>query len=720
MNLKGEKYVRFNDCNSENSFTLEGNSNRYLFRLRKPSLSSITDGIRLRLDYASERFNILKKRWCSHKPSQNSNRPRSSQTTTTKKKKWILDPQGPFLQRWNKIFMFSCIIAVSLDPLFFYIPVIDGSRFCLSLDKSIEITACVLRSLVDLFYIFHIVLQFRTGFISPKTRVFGRGELVEDGKAIAKRYLFSYFIVDVLSVLPLPQVVILMVNTIVKGPISHVTKEMLKGVIFVQYIPRIGRIYPLYKEVTATSGIFTETAWAGAAFNLFLYMLASHVLGAFWYLFAIERKDTCWREACSKNTSCNVDDLYCVDIRNDTLFLSSACPLLEPNQLNATDFDFGIALDALRERLAERQDFTKKFFYCFWWGLRNLSSLGQNLKTSTFVGEILFAVGISVMGLILFSLLIGNMQKYLQSITTREEEMRVKRRDAEHWMSHRMLPDDLKARIRRYEQYKWQENRGVEEDSLIRNLPHDLRRDIKRHLCWSLLTRVPMFDKMDEQLLDALCYCLKPVLYTTDSIIVREGDPVVEMLFIMRGNILTTTTNGGRTGFFNAVGLEVGDFCGEELLTWALDPNSSSSLPISTRTVRAVNDVEAFCLMPEDLKSVASQFRRLHSKQLQQTFRFYSQQWKTWGACFIQAAWRRYWRRKVERELKEAEDGRLQDAMHAPSIAATVYASRFARNMMGNLRRGHRTGNLASPKLPTLLPPPKPSEPDFGAEDGRS
>lgn len=273
-------YFRFNDCNSENSFTLEGNSNRYLLRLRKPSLSSITDGIRRRLDYASERFNILKKRWCSHKPSQNSNRPRSSQTTTTTtttKKKWILDPQGPFLQRWNKIFMFSCIIAVSLDPLFFYIPVIDGSRFCLSLDKSIEITACVLRSLVDLFYIFHIVLQFRTGFIFPKTRVFGRGELVEDGKAIAERYLFSYFIVDVLSVLPLPQVVILMVSTIVKGPISHVTKEMLKTVIFVQYLPRIGRIYPLYKEVTATSGIFTETAWAGAAFNLFLYMLASHV-----------------------------------------------------------------------------------------------------------------------------------------------------------------------------------------------------------------------------------------------------------------------------------------------------------------------------------------------------------------------------------------------------------------------------------------------------------
>jgi len=57
-------------------------------------------------------------------------------------------------------------------------------------------------------------------------------------------------------------------------------------------------------------------------------------------------------------------------------------------------------------------------------------------------------------------------------------------------MSHRLLPDGLKKRIRRYEQYKWQETRGVDEENLLRNLPKDLRRDIKRHLCLALLKRV--------------------------------------------------------------------------------------------------------------------------------------------------------------------------------------------------------------------------------------
>lgn len=85
------------------------------------------------------------------------------------------------------------------------------------------------------------------------------------------------------------------------------------------------------------------------------------------------------------------------------------------------------------------------------------------------------------------------LQKYLQSTTVRIEEMRVKRQDAEQWMAHRLLPDPLRVRIRRYEQYKWQETRGVQEHKLISDLPKDLRRDVRRHLCWNLLMRVSSF-----------------------------------------------------------------------------------------------------------------------------------------------------------------------------------------------------------------------------------
>ncbi|KAL0373811.1 UNVERIFIED_CONTAM: Cyclic nucleotide-gated ion channel 1 [Sesamum radiatum] len=183
---------------------------------------------------------------------------------------------------------------------------------------------------------------------------------------------------------------------------------------------------------------------------------------------------------------------------------------------------------------------------------------------------------------------------------------------------------------------------------------------------------------MDEELLDAMCSRLKPVLYAKNSFIFLEGYPVDEMLFILKGNILTMTTNGGRTSLLHSVYLMAGDYCGEELLTWALDHNNSSSLPISTRTVQAVKDVDAFCLMSDDLKCVMSQFRRVHGKQLQHTFRqVLFPAVEDMGCLFIQAAWRRHYRRKIEKSLQEAED-RLLNALakegsgSSPSLAATI------------------------------------------------
>ncbi|KAI7748592.1 hypothetical protein M8C21_012954 [Ambrosia artemisiifolia] len=679
MNHRPEKFVRFEDWKSEKSSN-GGSPQRF-----KTALGSVSSMFRKSLEHGSGGVKNLKRSMGTHSLNRILSRGLGSGTKT-------LNPQGKFLQKWNKIFVLSCLIAVSVDPLFFYIPIVKEDKKCLDLDSKLQITASVLRSFTDIFYIVHIIFQFRTGFIPPSSRVFGRGVLVEDAWEIAKRYLSSYFLVDILAVLPLPQVVIWIIIPKLRGSRSLNTKNLLKFIVFFQYIPRMLRIYPLYKEVTRTSGILTETAWAGAAFNLFLYMLASHVFGAFWYLSSIERETTCWRKACGNITAnigarvsdCVHSSFYCDSRTHHVQYLNASCPIVE---MDNPPYDFGIFLPALESGVVNSTDFPQKFFYCFWWGLQNLSSLGQNLKTSTFVWEICFAVFISISGLVLFSFLIGNMQTYLQSTTIRLEEMRVKRRDAEQWMSHRLLPEHLKERIRRYEQYKWQETRGVDEDNLIRNLPKDLRRDIKRHLCLKLLKRVPMFEKMDDQLMDALCDRLKPVLYTEKSYIVREGDPVDEMHF---------------------------------LLTWALDPHTSSNLPISTRTVQALEEVEAFALMADDLKFVASQFRRLHSKQLRHTFRFYSQQWRTWAACFIQAAWRRHCRKKLEDSLREEED-RLQSALtgaggSSPSLGATIYASRFAANALRALRRnGARKGRIPE-KLPPLMLQ-KPAEPDFTAED---
>lgn len=243
--------------------------------------------------------------------------------------------------------------------------------------------------------------------------------------------------------------------------------------------------------------------------------------------------------------------------------------------------------------------------------------------------------------------------------------------------------------------------------------------------------QVPFFAQMDNQLLDAICERLRSSLNTAGTFIVREGDPVTEMLFIIRGKLDSSTTNGGRSGFFNSIILRPGDFCGEELLAWALLPNAAS-FPSSTRTVRAQEEVEAFSLQAEDLRFVANQFRRLHSKKLQHTFRYYSHHWRTWGACFIQAGWRRFKKRKMSQSLSSREsfsssftestsfshyenvdqnsnNGGTGEASSQAiqQLGVTLLAKRFA----GNARKGAQRGRDI--ELPKMM---KPQDPDFFAE----
>ncbi|XP_024973087.1 putative cyclic nucleotide-gated ion channel 7 isoform X1 [Cynara cardunculus var. scolymus] len=654
--------------------------------------------------------------------------------------KKIIDPQDKNLLIWNKFLVLSCILAVYVDPLFFYIPVYHNKDRCLKIHKSLAHSITTVRTIVDIFYLVRIGLQFRTAYIAPSSRVFGRGELVIDPGQIARRYMQRYFIVDLLSVLPLPQIVVWRFLHRSKGTGVLGTKKALLWIVIVQYIPRSVRILPLFSELKKTVGVITETAWAGAAYYLVWFVLAGHIFGAFWYLLAVERKSTCWELTCKKDDRCEIEYLYCghAETEGYKAWMKVSQATLDEHCLENEaygEFDYGIYLQAVQSGVDSSEHFPSKYCYCLWWGLRNLSTLGQGLETSTYAKEIIFSIIIAISGLILFALLIGNMQTYLQSLSVRLEEMRIKRRDSEQWMHHRLLPQELKERVRSYDQYKWVETRGVDEESLVQSLPKDLRRDIKRHLCLNLVKRVPLFANMDERLLDAICERLKPSLYTEKTYVLREGDPVDEMLFIIRGRLESVTTDGGRSGFFNRGFLKEGDFCGEELLTWALDPKSAGNLPPSTRTVMALTEVEAFALIADEVKFITSQFRRIHSRQVQHTFRFYSQQWRTWAASFIQAAWRRYSRRKLleshRLEEEEEEDDEYQDydededdddinvneesalirgRASSSSFGATMLASKFAANTMKRIqrKRGTSTGfiNLQ-----------KPSEPDFGAED---
>ena len=56
-----------------------------------------------------------------------------------------------------------------------------------------------------------------------------------------------------------------------------------------QFLPRAVRFWPLLSgEAPNTTGLVFETGWANFVLNLVFYLVSAHVVGAVWYLFAVQ------------------------------------------------------------------------------------------------------------------------------------------------------------------------------------------------------------------------------------------------------------------------------------------------------------------------------------------------------------------------------------------------------------------------------------------------
>ncbi|KMT02043.1 hypothetical protein BVRB_9g207760 [Beta vulgaris subsp. vulgaris] len=602
----------------------------------------------------------------------------------------IVDPQSAAASSWNNIFLVACLLSILVDPLFLFSPYTTSELCVEASDTKFDLVLTVIRSVLDVFYLISIVIKFRTAYVASSSRVLGRGELVIDPWKIGLRYLRKDFWIDVIALLPVPQVIIWRAIPKVESSVTSLGKTTPRFCILLQFLLRLVHLYTLSRKISKASGPMPKRAGAGAVYNMMLYYLVSNVVGGCYYLLSLQRQEACWRSTCDQeNPNCNYLFFDCQSTSNDPkrimwLGLTNITNICDANN----DFyHFGIYVLALQVG-ATSAPFLRKCLYCFWWALQSMSSIGNNLETSSEVLENIFTNIVAVLGLILFASLIGNVQNYIKSGTQRLDEWRIKRADTERWVQHRQLSPELRQSVRNYDQYKWVTARGVIEDSLVRDFPPNLRRKVNRHLWFNLLRQVPVFEQMEDNMLDAICERLKPVLSIKGAILLREGEPVTKMYFIIRGDLESYTTSGGRAGFFNSSCLGPGSFCGEELLSWVLDPNSTAILPSSTRTIKANSEVEALSLAPEDLGYVASQYRMLHSKKVVDNFRFHSHQWRTWASCYIQTAWQRYRRRKELAQKTSQGQQTMPEEMEIflpqPGSGLATYAAELVRR----IRRG--------------------------------
>ncbi|ONK65690.1 uncharacterized protein A4U43_C07F39690 [Asparagus officinalis] len=540
----------------------------------------------------------------------------------------LIGPQSKWVQELNRAFLLVSAAGLLVDPLFFYALSISGPQMCLFVDGWFALSVTLLRCMTDTVHLWSMWMRIKTAYNMRRCNSVSVAEEERgtDAKASVRAATVDYlmskkgFFFDLFVILPAPQVALwIAVPALIRKGETMMAMNVFLIVFLFQYVPKIYHSICFLRRMQNVSGYIFGTIWWGIALNFIAYLVASHAIGGCWYLLGIQRATKCLNERCVANTGCSPAMVGCIspiyygtatavegkerlDWAKDAS--ARATCLDSRNQYDYGAFRWAVLLFTNTSRL-------EKILLPLLWGLMTLSTFG-NLESTTEWLEIVFNIITITGGLILVTMLIGNIKVFLNATTSKKQSLHLRMRSMDWWMKKKHLPQRFRQRVRQYERQRWA--RGVDECEMVRNLPEGLRRDIKYHLCLDLVRQVPLFQHMDELVLENICDRVKSLIFPKGEIITREGDPVQRMLFVR-----------GRAPL---------------LVPERLPPSSSTLITLET--------TEAFGLEASDVKYVTQHFRYTFvNEKVRRSARYYSPGWRTWAAVAIQLAWRRYRRRKT-------------------------------------------------------------------------
>ncbi|KAL8158189.1 hypothetical protein AgCh_002760 [Apium graveolens] len=523
----------------------------------------------------------------------------------------VINPYATIVLIWNKILIFSCLFSGLLDSLFLFLLSAKQRHNCIAVNQTMTKVLIFLRSVTNFIYLLRILIKFRLAYVAPEPGNPGFFNLVDHPKRIALKYLSGYFLVDFFVVLPLSQVIMWMILRKSYGYSGEDdVVNVLQLVMIFQYMAMLSRVLPMLVGHKSKSSLIHDSWSTKFVINLLGFVLFSHVVGSCWYLFALQRLNHCLRNVCSQFWCFKY--LYCGQENGNGRYKDD--PALRKkwkDNTNATacfgpgNFNNGIYVQAVG--LTTETNLPIRYLYSLFWGFQQISTMAGNQIPAFFVLEVIFTMFITATGLVLFSLLIGNMQNFLQALGRKSLEMSVRRLDIEQWMSLRQVPEELRKQARESERFNWVATRGLNESTLLENLPEDLQRNIRRH-AYYFVERFPTFALMDDSILDAIRERLKHKTYIKGSKILVCGGLVDKMVFIVRGKVESIGEDN------NTVILSEGNVCGEELITSCLvyfginRDGKRIRIPVyklvSSKMVRCLTNVDAYTLQAADLTEV--------------------------------------------------------------------------------------------------------------------
>nr|XP_006816401.1 PREDICTED: potassium voltage-gated channel subfamily H member 8-like [Saccoglossus kowalevskii] len=383
---------------------------------------------------------------------------------TVKKSRFILLHYSTFKTVWDWLILLAM----------FYVAIVVPYNVVFYKEKNTDSTAIYTDLIVEFLFIFDIVLNFRTTYVSES------GQVVYTPRAITIHYLKSWFFIDLLAAIPLDLLYLAKINT---GT----------GAMYLLKLVRLLRVARLLQKMERYSNYSAVVI----SFLMCMFALVAHWLACVWYVIGQQELQ-------------NADHATAGWIHD----LVHDLNLHWPNATNVDDL----------------------YITSLYYTLSTITSVGFGNVSADTNNEKIFTIVIMLIGALMHAVIFGNVTAIIQRMYSRRALYQARERDLKDFTRSQNIPKPLKRRIMEYFMTLWSMTNGIDAHEMLRDFPEELRADICMHLHKEILS-LPIFELASAGCLRSLSLHIKTSFCAPGEYLIHRGDPLNSIWYLLNGSM---------------------------------------------------------------------------------------------------------------------------------------------------------------------------------------
>jgi hypothetical protein len=205
---------------------------------------------------------------------------------------------------------------------------------------------------------------------------------------------------------------------------------------------------------------------------------------------------------------------------------------------------------------------TLLYFRSLYWTVSALSSIGYWDILPTNSVEIFAVILIILVGSQPLNAVVGGIAGAIFTLSADRVAFQLKLKSINAIAIRNDVSKDTRDRIHYFYEYTWDRSKGVDEATVLLNLPPALRKIVINEIAGSVLRKIPFFQECGDASLHSILGLLKPRVFLDGDNIIRAGEYGMDFFVIESGSVKITSSD--KSVVYTTLG--AGDYLGESCL----------------------------------------------------------------------------------------------------------------------------------------------------------